>query len=154
MLTIGCLCITWWVLKKNAHKMGQSPAKIYIRYRAMNELWKNSRTATLLKNSHERSASEAMDIALTTPPNDNHNVSILTRAKNTLDPVLTILQHKYGFNEFMVHLTKEYSTENGLAIIEFTQYQLLMKQIYSPVMDDISFVFMFDVCSLVYKPII
>ena len=133
------LFLTWWTLLKNKHRISvnQQPSKLYIHYRNLNRAVSPKQTINRAETI-QRKLSRLQIQSVENTNNDNHNNGNGNNNNNNGDSqanesmllLISILENEHGFQMFLSHLLTEFSVESALAIIEFTQYQLLMKQIY------------------------
>lgn len=95
--------------------------------------WPISKHVAERKQELTRSRSREFSVSTTQSSLPNGGTDFGTResaqsqsSANILDlEIIDVIQEKQGFESFMDHLAKEFSMENLLGIIEFTQYKKL-----------------------------
>eukprot|EP01084_Bolivina_argentea_P054267 99539_1 len=125
-ITLAALHLTCWTILKNKHRLtvSQTKSSIYMSYRSFHRLVspKKAESERRRTSMHSLRVSQS-GLSLPDDVNINANESIIL--------LICILEHAHGFQMFISHLMSEFCLESVLAIIEFTQYQMLMKNIYS-----------------------
>ena len=109
----ACMHLTFWTLLKNKHRLNeynQEQSSLYTLYRKLNML------ISCRRLEHKLSSQVY-----------NHQSDIY----QTPGLLRSVIEHSHGFEMFLIHLLTELNLETALAIIEFTQYQALMRRLYN-----------------------
>lgn len=116
---IAGLHLTYWTLIKNKHRLtvNQQTSSLYLKYRTLNRVISTTKKINVTQTIHRKLSAHQNE----TDPRQNETVLLL----------ISILEHEHGFQMFLSHLLTEFCLESALAIIEFTQYQILMKESYA-----------------------
>eukprot|EP00485_Elphidium_margaritaceum_P016241 CAMPEP_0202734546 /NCGR_PEP_ID=MMETSP1385-20130828/188738_1 /ASSEMBLY_ACC=CAM_ASM_000861 /TAXON_ID=933848 /ORGANISM="Elphidium margaritaceum" /LENGTH=343 /DNA_ID=CAMNT_0049400913 /DNA_START=442 /DNA_END=1471 /DNA_ORIENTATION=+ len=142
IFTIGAH-ITWWTLSKNLHRINvnEKASNIYLCYRRM--IRKRGGEAGGGESQSPKNGTNQQS-KLQTLQNKNKPMNVVVdvaaeqSSAETLPLLMRILQNEHGWTAFVSHLLTEFCLETALCIIEFTQYQQLMKELFSVNDDDVN----------------
>ena len=122
---------TWWALKKSKIYEDYSKSNLYTKLKRMYKSRSSSTStvSTISSSSNNKGEHHKSHSFSQRRIKRKRGGSVVTISSSYYN-LIKILQDNDAFKLFMNHLNKEFSIENGLAIIEFTQFQELVKQKY------------------------